>query len=110
MKLLTAALLKKIPALYATEDLPPSKVKVYTKFFHPYSSYYWYPSEYDPEQKLFFGVVSNSNRPQDSELAYFSQTELESLKMKGLPIERDMYFTRTTLDKVLKAALAGKHL
>jgi hypothetical protein len=30
---------------------------VLAKFFHPFSSWTWYATEYDPEDKIFYGLV-----------------------------------------------------
>jgi len=64
---------------------------VIAKFFNPVGAGYWYATEYDPEEKMFFGYVSIFGDHND-EWGYFSLAELESIKgMGGLGIERDMY-------------------
>lgn len=93
-KLLTKELERKLPVLYSQE-----KVKdpiVITKYFHPYSSWEWYPLEYDPVDRLFFGLVKGL----ETELGYFSLDELESTLVRGLPIERDLYFKPLKLSEV----------
>ena len=80
----------KIPALYSTEDSEDPVAVL--KFFTPDSSWTWYLTEYDPEQRLAFGLVIGHER----ELGYFSFTELEVLRgPKGLPVERDLHFEPT---------------
>ena len=97
MKLMTQELEKKFPRLYETENLKSSEIKVITKYFHPLSIYTWYATEYDPKQKLFFGYVIGH----DSELGYFSLEEMESIEVKGLKIERDLYWKECTLEDVM---------
>ena len=80
----------KIPALYSTEDSDDPVAVL--KFFTPDSSFTWYVTEYDPEQRLAFGLVIGHER----ELGYFSFTELEVLRgLRGLPVERDLHFEPT---------------
>ena len=80
----------KIPALYSTEDSEDPVAVL--KYFTPDSSFTWYLTEYDPEQRLAFGLVVGHER----ELGYFSFTELEVLRgPRGLPVERDLHFEPT---------------
>lgn len=77
----------KIPAMRATEsqDAPLAMLK----FFTPDSSWTWYVVEYDPEQRICFGLVIGHER----EFGYFSLEELEQIRgPMGLPIERDLHF------------------
>lgn len=97
MKLMTQELEKKFPKLYETENLKSSEIKVIAKYFHPLSIYTWYATEYDPEQKLFFGFVIGH----DKELGYFSLEEMESIEVNGLKIERDLYWKECTLEDVM---------
>lgn len=92
MKLLTEALKKQLPALYSQQNTPDPMV--ITKFFHPLSNWTWYVLEFDGED-LFFGLVDGF----EQEMGYFSLSELESINVKGLPIERDLHFTPTPLSK-----------
>ena len=88
MKLLTKAIEKQLPALYANEEVEDPKLLV--KFFTPDSNWTWWASEFDPEQRLFFGLVDGLER----EWGYFSLDELESARGPlGLKIERDMWWT-----------------
>jgi hypothetical protein len=99
MKLLTKEILAKIPKLYANDGKKPEDVKVIVKFFHPASSWTWFGTEYDPEERLFFGLVQG----QEEELGYFSLDELESINVRGLGIERDKWFGFDhTLAEVMK--------
>ncbi len=77
----------KIPAMRATEsELEPMAM---LKFLTPDSSWTWYVVEYDPEQRICFGLVIGYER----EFGYFSLEELEQVRgPMGLPIERDLHF------------------
>jgi hypothetical protein len=108
MKLLTKALLKKLPALYSQEHTPDPMVVC--KFFTPDAGWTWYAIEgspvdedgyYDTDKKkvdyIFFGLVSGL----EVELGYFALSELTSIRGKfGLPVERDMYFAPTRLSDI----------
>jgi hypothetical protein len=108
IKLLTKALLKRLPALYSQEDNPDPLVVC--KFFTPDAGWTWYAMEgspvdangyYDTDQEkvdfVFFGLVSGV----EVELGYFSLAELKSIRGNlGLPVERDLSFTPTRLSAV----------
>lgn len=84
-----------IPALYSQENEADPLVRA--KFFTPDSSWTWYVLEYDPEERLCFGLVEGM----DTELGYFSLSELESVRgPANLRIERDLYFTPQPLSAV----------
>jgi hypothetical protein len=92
MKLLTKAIIAKLPALYATEAVPLEQKVCIVKFFTPWSSWTWYALEGDvqPDGDVrFFGRVDGL----ESEWGYFTLRELESVRGKfGLKIERDLHF------------------
>ena len=76
-----------LPPLYSSEHVADPIVPV--KFFTPDSSWTWYVTEFDPQQRLCFGLVQGLDR----ELGYFSLDELEAVRgPMGLPIERDLYW------------------
>lgn len=96
MKLMTKAIENVIPALYEQDGLGDDAI-VHAKFFTPDGSWTWYATEYDPETRMFFGLVDGF----DKELGYFSLDELESGRGSlGLPIERDAWFKPTKLCEV----------
>lgn len=77
-----------IPPLYATEN--QSDPIVHVKLFTPDSSWTSLITEYDPEQRLCFGLVIGHDR----EFGYFSLDELQQIRGHlGLPIERDLHWT-----------------
>ena len=60
----------------------------------------WYATEYDPDQRLFFGRVDGF----ESELGYFGLAELEDARgPQGLRVERDLYFRPTRLSEIPRA-------
>ena len=86
----------KIPKLYATEN--QKDPTVWLKFFYPFSSWYWYVTEFDGED-TFFGLVKGH----EVELGYFSLQELLDTKDAiGLPVELDLYFKPMPLSEVRK--------
>ena len=96
MKLLTKEIAARLPALYSQEDQGDAAV-IQVKFFTPDSNWTWYATEYDPETRLFFGLVDGH----EMELGYFSLDELESVTgPMGLPIERDLWWDPKPLAEV----------
>lgn len=94
MKLITKALAKKIPALYAQDGLS-SDATAYVKLFTPDSNWTWYITEMDPETGECFGLVCGHTR----ELGYFSLQEIEGLRgFLRLPVERDVFFEPTPVN------------
>ena len=86
--LITDEIAQRLPALYSQEEQGENAIAI-AKFFTPRTSWTWYASEYDPEQRLCFGVVVGHER----EFGYFSIEELEKIKGPGgLTIERDLYW------------------
>ena len=96
MKLLTKELINKFKYIGSQENIDDPIIVA--KFFHPLSNYTWYATEYNNETKIFFGMVHGH----DKELGYFSFDELNSLKVGGLPVERDLYFSRKKLSDLKK--------
>ncbi|MBW1784959.1 MAG: DUF2958 domain-containing protein [Deltaproteobacteria bacterium] len=102
MKLLTKELEARFPALYETEEKDAEEVKIIAKFFDPSGSWTWYATEYDAEDRLFFGLV----RGHEVEMGYFSLDELQAVKGRlGLGIERDLHFGEHTLAEVLERSI-----
>jgi len=100
MKLLTKELEQKFPKLNATENKKPEEIEIIAKFFHPFSSWTWYAIEMQREGDdcIFFGFV----RGFENELGNFSLKELESIKVRGLSIERDLHFGKHFLNEAIK--------
>ncbi len=108
--LLTKALKRKLPALYA-QDGKGDEAIVHVKLFSPYSDHYYYITEYDPQTNQAFGLtyrLAMSDQCPEGEWGYISIEELETVHCNGLPlIERDKWFTPTTIGKI-KAKLLQK--
>lgn len=90
MKLMTKELVKQFERVGRQEDVKDPIVVA--KFFNPTGAGTWYATEYDPEERIFFGFASIFGDHND-ECGYFSLDELESYRGKfGLGIERDLHF------------------
>lgn len=100
MELLTKEIEQMLPQLLSQDGNPDARV--YVKFFSPLHRWTWYATEYDPEQRLFFGYVESGIDPSYDELGYFSLDELQEIKLPfGLGIERDIHWNdQTTLREV----------
>jgi hypothetical protein len=80
---------RRLPPLYSQEGRGEDAI-AQVKFFTPWTAWTWYASEYDPEERIFFGVVVGYER----ELGNFALDELEAIRAPGgLRIERDLYWT-----------------
>jgi hypothetical protein len=91
--LMTDEIKEQLPALYSNEEIGLEAVAP-VKYFSPDSGWTWYPSEYDPETKIFFGLVIGY----EIELGAFTLPELQSIRGPlGLQIERDLYYQAKTL-------------
>ena len=89
MKLLPKSVEKLLPPRYSQEGLGEEAI-AHVKFFTPWTNWTWYASEYDPEDRMFFGVVVGHER----EFGYFSLDEMEAIKgPAGLRIERDLHWS-----------------
>jgi hypothetical protein len=96
MQLLTKAIRRQLPPLYANEEKGLEALAM-VKFFTPDSSWTWYASEFDGED-VFFGLAVDD----EPELGYFRLSELQRIRGKlGLPVERDRFFTPTPLRALL---------
>ena len=96
-QLLPQEIAQTLPALYATEGLGMNAM-AQVKFFTPDSSWTWYVVEFDGVDTCFGLVIGHA-----TEMGYFSLAELESVRGPwGLPIERDLYFKPTPLEKLME--------
>ena len=97
MKLLTQANLKALPAQGGTIGQGMDAV-AQVKFFTPDSNWTWYAVEYNPECKLFYGLVDGFEK----EVGYWGLEELEQARGPlGLKIERDRHFSPTPLKNII---------
>lgn len=89
MELLPPEVAAILPPLYSQEERGEEALAL-VKFFTPWTSWTWYASEYDPTNRIFFGVVVGHER----ELGCFALDELDGVRGPGgLRIERDLYWT-----------------
>lgn len=96
MRLLRKADLARLPGRYQTDGHPGDTRRVPVKFFAG-GSWSWYALEFDPIDRVFFGLVVGL----ETELGYFSLAELESVGA-----ERDKFWNpRTTLAEVESGAV-----
>lgn len=113
-QLMTAAIKKALPKLYATDG--QEKAPIIVKFFTPWTYWTWYAKEGEPtgEQYLdpytrrmeddyrFFGMVHGHEK----ELGYFLLSELASVQGRwGLHVERDLHFSGHTIDEVMERTI-----
>ena len=90
---------KRLPKLYSTEkELIGDKV-AYARYFFPMGAYTAYLLEYDPKTRIGFGVVTMDY---GWELGNMSLDEMEEVKIHGLGIERDLYFTPKKLHEIVE--------
>lgn len=103
MMLITAAIAKKLPALYANENLSPDEIKVPLKLFNPVGAQTWFITEMDPTTGEMFGYVTGMGY---DELGYVNLNELKAIRLRfGLGIERDIHWNSGT---TLAQVMAGK--
>jgi hypothetical protein len=101
MKLLTAAIKKKLPALYSTENVALADKVLVVKFFSPWGRGTWYGVEFDGVD-TFFGYCVSSLGPDCDEWGNFSLSELQSIRGQfGLGIERDTSWEPTKFSEAV---------
>ncbi len=102
MQLMTKELEKRFAEVGSQEEVEDKLV--IAKFFDPTGSWTWYATEYDPETRLFFGLVDGF----EVEWGYFSLDELQNQKLKfGLGIERDLNCGERLMS-IWKATMNGR--
>ena len=100
MMLLTKELLNRFKEVGSQENV--ADPIVIAKFFNPAGAGTWFATEYDPDNRMFFGYASIFGDHND-EWGSFSLDEFESLKLPpfGLGIERDRYFEEVPASEVI---------
>ena len=102
MQLLTKANLKALPAQGSTIGQGMDAV-AQVKFFTPDSHWTWYAVEYNPDCKLFYGLVDGFEK----EVGYWGLEELEEARGPfGMKIERDRHFTPTPRSQLMEEHIA----
>lgn len=99
MMLLTKAIEIRFAKLGPQEEVDDPIVVC--KFFNPGGAGTWFATEYDSEDRCFFGWAEIL--PGCGELGYFSLDELSEFRgFMGLGIERDLYWHERTLSEATK--------
>lgn len=88
---------KQLPKLYSTEKELIGDKTAYARYFFPMGAYTAYLLEYDPKSRIGFGAVTMGY---GWELGNMSLDEMEEVKIHGLGIERDLYFTPKKLHEI----------
>jgi len=74
---------------------------IIAKFFNPCGRGTWYATEYDPEDRIFFGYVTGLGF---DEWGSFSLEEMEAVRLPfGLGIERDLHFGEKQFSQVIQS-------
>lgn len=102
MKLMTKEIEKKLEKypMRSQDGLPAEEKDVICKFFHPWGNFTWYVLEgekLDNGDYEFFGWVTG----EFPEYGYFTLSDLESVRVMGLGVERDRYFRPCKLSEIL---------
>ncbi len=82
--------LSRMPRLYETENVPLEDKIIHQHYF--IGSCDWYMAEYGPEERLFFGHAILNNDLQNAEWGYTSLDELADINVRGIEIDRDLYW------------------
>lgn len=96
--------LRRIPALYATEETDERDKLIYEHFF--IGGCDWYAAEYGPTERLFFGFAILNNDLQNAEWGYASFDELRAIRIRGFEIDRDLHWRirkASEVDRIAKA-------
>ena len=88
---------KQLPKLYSTDKGLIGDKIAYARYFFPMGAYTAYLLEYDPKERIGFGAVTMGY---GWELGTMSLDEMEEVKVRGLGIERDLYFKPTKLHEI----------
>ena len=101
MKLMTQELVQRFATIGSQQE--NKDPLIIAKFFNPCGAGYWFATEYNPEEKMFFGYVSLFGNECD-EWGYFGLDELAEIKTPpfGLGIERDLHFTEKPASEIIK--------
>ncbi|MBU0506047.1 DUF2958 domain-containing protein [bacterium] len=94
----TDAELRTLPPLYSSESTPLKEKVIHMHFF--IGGCDWYATEYDQQDKLFFGFAILNNDLEMAEWGYFSLPELAELKSSFVEVDRDLYWNPTQAQNV----------
>jgi hypothetical protein len=98
LKLLTKTLEQKLVAAHKAKA---ESATVLAKFFTPDAQCSWFITEYDPQNRMFFGFCNLGNDDM-AELGYVGRDELERVTgLFGLHVERDICWNPVELSRVI---------
>lgn len=98
MRLLTKELERTLPSPRQQERADVGNIVAHAKFFTPAANATWYVTEYDREERTFFGIATLFGTIDTWEFGYVTLDELEGLTLHGAPgVERDLYFRPTPI-------------
>lgn len=89
-----------LPQFYETDGGLIGDKIAYLRFFHPMSPYTAYVLEYDKHSNDVFTLTTMDGL--DWELGYASMDEISATVVKGLKVERDLYFNPLPLSEIEK--------
>uniref|UniRef100_UPI00359F9E8F DUF2958 domain-containing protein n=1 Tax=Prevotella heparinolytica TaxID=28113 RepID=UPI00359F9E8F len=106
--LMPESIRKQLPKLYSTEKQLIGDKTAYARYFFPMGAYTAYLLEYDAKTRIGFGAVTMGY---GWELGNMSLDEMEEVKIHGLGIERDLYFTPKKLHEIaeLEELVRGRY-
>lgn len=99
MQLLTREIAERLPPLRSQKELAHEKKLIHARFFFPAGRWTWFVMEGDQrgEDFLFFGyIITITER-----FGFFTLKNLESIRIAGLTIERDLRFRPAPFAEVL---------
>lgn len=83
--------LEALPKLYSTENVKLDDKVIRMHFFLGGSD--WFIAEYDPVDRIFFGYAVINGDWEMSEWGTISLDELESIKVRGIEVDRDLHWS-----------------
>lgn len=99
MKLVTKELQERFNQLGSQEDSRDPVIIAH--YFHPFSNFDWYITEYDQENEVFFGYASLFKDEMMDEWGYICKKELEEATFI-LPVERDLNWQECRFSEIEK--------
>ena len=106
--LITKAIEKQAPALYATEETAVEDKQIIAKLFDPCGRWTFYLVELNPETRIAFGWTRSALEPSFDELGYVDLNEVgETRNRLGLYMERDKFYGSHTLAEVMNEEAAA---
>jgi hypothetical protein len=96
----TTKQLEALPKFYSTENVKSDDKIIRMHFFMGGSD--WYIAEYSPDERTFFGFTVLNGDWEMAEWGYTSLDEMESIKVRGIEIDRDLHWTPKKFKEIKK--------